>query len=140
LRLATVRMPNPGVVISTARKSVDLKYLLQTNRMTVLLFHNTVFEHQTKETATRTKLHSILQNSEVSKVLRGAVDKTDVVWLAEPWRIPAVQIWGKICHKYEGMTDMRTGTMMEELANIVTCETGPVTHVNVTLLRGGSRL
>ena len=94
-------MPNPGVVISTARKSVDLKYLLQTNRMTVLLFHNTVFEHQTKETATRTKLHSILQNSEVSKVLRGAVDKTDVVWLAEPWRIPAVQIWGKICHKYE---------------------------------------
>jgi hypothetical protein len=43
---------------------------------------------------------------------------------AQPWRIPAVQIWGKICHKYEGMTDMLTGTMMEELANIITCVTG----------------
>jgi hypothetical protein len=27
-------------------------------------------------------------------------------------------------HKYEGMTDMLTGTMMEELANIITCVTG----------------
>ncbi len=75
-------------------------------------------------TAARTKLHSILQNSEVSKILRGAFDDADDVWLAELWRIPALQIWGKICHKYEGMTDMLTGTMMEELANIVTCVTG----------------
>ena len=59
-----------------------------------------------------------------SKILRGAVDDADYVWLAEPWRIPAVQIWVKICHKYEGMTDMLTGTMMEELANIITCVTG----------------
>ena len=35
-----------------------------------------------------------------------------------------MQIWGKICHKYEGMTDMLTGTMMEELANIITYVTG----------------
>ena len=34
-----------------------------------------------------------------------------------------MQIWGKICHKYEGMTDMLTGTMMEELANNITCVT-----------------
>ncbi len=46
------------------------------------------------------------------------------MWLAELYRIPALQIWGKICHKYEVMTDMLTGTMMEELANIVTCVTG----------------
>jgi len=32
--------------------------------------------------------------------------------------MPAVQIWGRIfiCHKYEGMTGILTGTMMEELA------------------------
>jgi hypothetical protein len=31
-------------------------------------------------------------------------------------------------HKYEGMTDMLTGTMMEELANIITCVTGDARH------------
>jgi hypothetical protein len=51
------------------------------------------------------------------------VDDTDDVWLAEPWRIPPVQIWGKICNKYEGMTDMLTVTMMEEFAKIITCVT-----------------
>jgi hypothetical protein len=113
-----------AAALEKAHKSVDLKYLRQTNRMSVRLFHDAVFEHPTKETTARTKLHSNLQNSEVSKILRGAVDDADDVWLAETWRIPTVQIWGKICHKYEGMTDMLTGTMMEELANIITCATG----------------
>jgi hypothetical protein len=31
-------------------------------------------------------------------------------------------------HKYEGMTDMITGTMMEELATIITCVTGDARH------------
>jgi hypothetical protein len=51
-----------------------IKYLRQTNRMAVLLFHDAVFEHPTKETAVRTKLHRILQNNEVLKIVRGAVD------------------------------------------------------------------
>jgi hypothetical protein len=113
-----------AAALEKAHKAVDLKYLRQTNRMAVRIFHDAVFEHPTKETAARTKLHSILQNNEVSKILRGAVDDADDEWIAQPWRIPAVQIWGKICHKYEGMTDMLTGTMMEELANIITCVTG----------------
>jgi hypothetical protein len=113
-----------AAALEKAHKAVDLKYLRQTNRMEVRIFHDAVFEHPTKETAARTKLHSILQNNEVSKILRGAVDDADDEWIAQPWRIPAVQIWGKICHKYEGMTDMLTGTMMEELANIITCVTG----------------
>jgi hypothetical protein len=107
----------------TSHKGVDLKYLRQTNRMMVRIFHDAVFEHSTKETTARTKLHSILQNNEVAKIHRGAVDDADDEWIAQPWRIPAVQIWGKICHKYEGMTDMLTATMMEELANIITCVT-----------------
>jgi hypothetical protein len=41
--------------------------------MAVWLFHDADFEHPTKETTARTKLHSILQNNEVSKILRGAV-------------------------------------------------------------------
>jgi hypothetical protein len=92
--------------------------------MAVRIFHDAVFEHQTKETAARTKLHIILQNNEVSKILRSAVDDANDEWITQSWRIPAVQIWGKICHKYEGMTDMLTSTMMEELANIITCVTG----------------
>jgi hypothetical protein len=113
-----------AAALEQAHKAVDLKYLRQTNRMAVRIFHDAVFEHPTKETAASTKLHSILRNNEVSKTLRGAVDDADDEWIAQPWRIPAVQIWGKICHKYEGMTDMLTGTMMEELANIITCVTG----------------
>jgi hypothetical protein len=113
-----------AAALGKAHKTVDLKYLLQTNRMAVRIFHDSVFEHPTKETAARIKLHIILQNSEVSKILRGSVDDADDEWIAQPWRIPTVQIWGKICHKYEGMTDMLTGTMMEELANIITCVTG----------------
>ena len=31
-------------------------------------------------------------------------------------------------HKYEGMTDMLTVTMMEELATIITCVTGDARH------------
>jgi hypothetical protein len=113
-----------AAALEKAHKAVDLKYLRQTNRMAVRVFHHVVFEHPTKETAARTKLHSILQNNEVSKILRGAVDDADDEWIAQPWRIPAVLILGKICHKYEGMTDMLTGTMVQELANIITCVTG----------------
>ena len=54
--------------------------------------------------------------------------KTDEKWLAQPWKIPALQIWSKMYHKYEGMTDKLTGTMMEELATIITCVTGDARH------------
>ena len=96
------------------------------NRMPVRIFLDAVFENLIKETGARTKLHSILQNNEVSKIFRGAVDDADDEWIVEPWRIPAVRIGGKICHKYKGMTDMLTDTMMEELANIITCVTSDV--------------
>jgi hypothetical protein len=46
--------------LAKSYKTVDLKYLRQTNRMAVRLFHDAVFEHPTKETVARTKQHSIL--------------------------------------------------------------------------------
>ena len=49
-----------AAALEKAHKTVDLKYLRQTNRMAVRIFHDAVFEHPTKETAARTKLHSIL--------------------------------------------------------------------------------
>jgi hypothetical protein len=42
-----------AAAMEKAHKSVDLKYLRQTNRMAVLFFHDAVFEHPTKETASR---------------------------------------------------------------------------------------
>ena len=54
-----------AAALEKAHKAVDLKYLRQTNRMAVRIFHDAVFEHPTKEMASRTKLHSILQNNEV---------------------------------------------------------------------------
>ena len=35
-----------------------------------------------------------------------------------------MQIWGKIFQKYKNMTDMLSGRMMEELAEVINCVTG----------------
>jgi hypothetical protein len=111
--------------LAKANKSIDLKYLRQLNRMLALLLHDAVFEPSNKvDTAAQSKLNGILRNSDVLPILRGVVDDDDEEWLAQPWKIPVLQIWAKMYHKYEGMTDMLTGTMMEELANIITCVTG----------------
>ena len=110
--------------LAKAHKSIDLKYLRQLNRMVARLLHDAVFEPSSKvDTPAQSKLNGILRNFEVSQILRGVVDD-DEERLAQPWKIPALQIWAKMYHKYEGMTDMLTGTMMEELANIITCVTG----------------
>ena len=85
------------------------------------------------DTPAQSKLNGILRNSEVSQILRGAVDEDDEEWLEEPWKIPALQIWAKMYHKYEGMTDMLTGTMMEDVRH------GRRTSSS-HYLRGGSRL
>ena len=67
-----------AAALEKAHKTEDVKYLRQTNRMAVRIFHDAVFEHPTKETVARTKLHIILQNNEeVSKILRGASDEAD---------------------------------------------------------------
>ena len=68
-----------------------------------------------------------MRNSEVSQILQDAVETT-TRWFAQSWKIPALQIWAKMYHKYEGMTDMLPGTMMEELANTITCVTGDARH------------
>ncbi len=115
--------------LKKAHKSIDLKYLRKLNRMAALLLHDAVFEASTKVyTAAQTKLNGILRNSEVSQILRGTVDDDDEKWLAQPWKIPSLQIWAKMYHKYKGMTDMLTGTMMEELATIITCVIGDTRH------------
>ncbi len=114
--------------LAKAHKSIDLKYLRQLNRMVARLLYDAVLEPSSKvDTPAQNKLNGILRNSEVSQILRVAVDN-DEEWLAQPWKIPALQIWAKMYHKYEGMTDMLTGTMMEELATIITCVTGDARH------------
>ena len=115
--------------LAKAQKSIDLKYLRQLNRMVALLVHDAVFEPSNKvDTPAQSKFNGILRNSDVSHILRGAVDDDDEEWLDEPCKIPALQIWAKMYHKYEGMTDMLTDTMMEELATIITCVTGDARH------------
>jgi len=90
--------------LAKAQKSIDLKYLRQLNRMVALLLHDAVFEPSSKvDRPAQSKLNGILRNSEVSNILRGAVDDDDEEWLAQPWKIPALQIWAKMYHKYEGI-------------------------------------
>jgi hypothetical protein len=112
--------------LAKAHKSIDLKYLRQLNSMVARLLHDAVFEPSSKvDRPAQSKLNGILRNSEVSHILRGAVDDDDEEWLDDPLKIPALQIWAKMYHKHE---DMLTGTMMEELANIITCVTGDARH------------
>ena len=112
--------------LKKAHKSIGLKYLRKLNRMAARLLHDAVFEPSTKVyTAAQTKLNGILRNSEVSQIPRGAVDDDDEKWLAQPWKIPALQIWAKMYHEYEGMTDMLTGT-------IVALSTGQIKTLNVS--------
>ncbi len=87
--------------LAKAHKSIDLKYLRQLNRMVTRLLHDAVFEPSSKaaDTPAQNKLNGILRNSEVSQILRGAVDEDDEEWLEEPWKIPALQIWAKMYHK-----------------------------------------
>ncbi len=115
--------------IAKDHKSIDLKYLRQLNRMVAWLLHDTVFEPSIKvDTPAQSKLNGILRNSEVSQILRVAVDDDDEEWLAQLCKIPVLQIWSKMYHKYEVMTDMLTVTMMEELATIITYVTGDARH------------
>ena len=77
--------------LAKTHKSIDLKYLRQLNRIVALLLHDAVFEPSTKaDTPAQSKLNGILRNSEVSQILRVAVDDDDEEWLAQPWKIPAL--------------------------------------------------
>ena len=56
-------------------KSIDLKYLWKLNRMAARLLHDAIFEPSTKVyTVAQTKLNGIQRNSQVSKILRVAID------------------------------------------------------------------
>ena len=64
--------------LTQANKSLDLKYLRQLNRMAARLLHDAIFEPSSKvDTAAQNKLNGILRNSEVSQILRDAVDDDD---------------------------------------------------------------
>ena len=60
--------------LEKAHKSIDLNYLLQLNRMVARLLHDAVFEPSTNVTPAQNKLNENLRNSEVSQILRGAVN------------------------------------------------------------------
>ena len=103
-----------AAAFAKAHKAVDRMYLRKINKTACKLLHDSLFDHPTKETAARTKLHSVLKTNEVVEILKGAVEDDDDDWITEPLDIPAVQIWGQIFHKYEGMTDILSVRMMEE--------------------------
>ena len=84
--------------LKKSHKAVDLAYLRKINRSACKFLHNAVFDHPSKETAARTKLHSILKTNEAAEILKGALDDDDIKWIdtptraGTPWEIQAVQI------------------------------------------------
>ena len=85
--------------------------------------HDAVFDHPKKETAASTKLHSFLKTNENVEILKGAVADDDGKWIDAPWKFQLCRSGARYSN-YEGMTDVLSGRMMEELVSIINCVTG----------------
>ena len=105
---------------------LDATYLAQVNRDLTRALHDAVFQENSTapETIAMTKLRPILKTPEVTKILSGEALGTEKDWITKPWLMPAIQMWGKIAYKFEGMTDMINGQFMDELAELLSAATG----------------
>ena len=76
------------------------------------------------ETINTTKLRSILKTPEVLKILAGETLGGEETWGKRPWLMPAMQLWAKLCYRFEVMTDMINGAFMDDLGEILNAVTG----------------
>ena len=63
--------------LAKAHKAVDLMHLRKINITACEFLHDAIFDHPTKETVARTKIHNILKTNEFVEILKGAVDDDD---------------------------------------------------------------
>ena len=110
--------------LDDAHEVLDTKYLRHVNRALTRALHDAVFPGAVETIAT-TKLRSILKTPAVVKILAGDALGGEDTWADKPWLMPAMQMWGKLSYRFEGMTDMINGTFMEDLGDMLNAVTGP---------------
>ena len=105
---------------------LDTEYFTQVNRDVVRALHDAVFssEAKTAEPVAITKLRPILKDPDVAKIMSGEQLGTEASWAQKPWLMPAVQMWGKIAYRFEGMTEMINGRFMADLGELLNSATG----------------
>jgi uncharacterized protein YjgD (DUF1641 family) len=105
---------------------LDTEYFTQVNRDVARALHNAVFssEAKTAEPVAITKLRPILKDPDVAKILADEQLGTEALWVEQPWLMPAVQMWGKIAYRFEGMTEMINGRFMADLGDLLNSATG----------------
>ena len=110
--------------LDDAHEVLDTKYLRHVNRALTRALHDAVFPGAVETIAT-TKLRSILKTPAVVKILAGDALGGEDTWADKPWLMPAMQMWGKLSYRFEGMTDMINGAFMEDLGELLNAVTGP---------------
>ena len=110
--------------LADAHEVLDMKYLRHVNRALTRALHDAVFPGAVETIAT-TKLRSILKTPTVVKILAGDALGGEDTWAKKPWLMPAMQMWGKLSYRFEGMTDMINGAFMEDLGELLNAVTGP---------------
>ena len=83
--------------LAIAHGACDEGYLIKTNRMIVIILHDSVFPRGSKLTKTTTKMQSLLDGPLVKKVLQGTPLEDEGQWQDEVWLIPAVSILTRLC-------------------------------------------
>ena len=105
--------------------NISVRHLQRVNRMVVSALYNSVFKNSPEDAPGRVKLHPILESQTVTEILSDShkvdqeVQKDLESWVKKPWLIPAVYIWGQIIHRYQGMTEMIQGTLVQEIADLI---------------------
>ena len=105
--------------------NISVRHLQRVNRTVVSALYNSVFKNSPEDASSRVKLHSILESQIVTEILSDfqKVDQETQSnlesWVTKPWLIPAVYIWGQIMHRYQGMTEMIQGTLVQEMADLI---------------------
>ena len=109
--------------LTSAHELLDTKHLTQVNWALTGMMHDTLFSGVT-ESADITKLRGILKTPQLSKILEVGKMGTESTWSAQPWLMPAMQVWANLVYKFKGMTDMINGCSMDDLAELLTASTG----------------
>ena len=82
-------------MLAQAHKILDRKHFARENMRLVRLLDDTVFSDGQDETVSTTKLRSILKGQSVTKILAGESSADEPDWIKAPWKMPAVQMWGR---------------------------------------------
>eukprot|EP00961_Rhodomonas_salina_P040153 539645-Rhodomonas_salina.1 len=90
-------------------------HLLEMHKKVINKWREASFPSGVKDdgTAHKEPLRAILFHPEITRLLAGHVLVGINLWLKQPWRMPAVQIWWQILQKYEGISENATGNFID---------------------------